>query len=74
MYLKSHCLQLLNVKSVSEQKFFFIKRLSSASSINPSGVNYLAYSYSDFITIVTTFIFIFDFNIVSIYKVTLINK
>ena len=31
---------------------------------NSSGVNYLAYSYSDFISVVTTFIFIFDFNIV----------
>ena len=41
---------------------------------NVSVVNYLACIYSDFILVVTTFIFIFDFNIVLIYKVKLINK
>ena len=39
-----------------------------------SDVNYLACVYSDFSTVVTTFILIFDFNIVFIYKVKLINK
>ena len=41
---------------------------------NVSVVNYLACMYNDFISVVTTFIFIFDFNIILIYKVKLINK
>ena len=37
-------------------------------------VNYLACIYSDFISVVSTCIFIFDCNIVLIYKIKLINK
>ena len=74
MYWPSHCLQLLRVKSVSERKFFIYKKTQLVKLYkNASGVNSLEYSYSDFISVVTTFIFIFDFNIVSIYKVKLIN-
>ena len=32
MYWTSHCLQLLRVKSVSEQKYLLTERLSSSSS------------------------------------------
>ena len=41
---------------------------------NTSVVNHQACIYYDFILLVTTCNFIFDFNIVSIYKVKLINK
>ena len=37
-------------------------------------VDYLACIYSNFTTVVTTFIFIFNFNIGLIYKVKLINR
>ena len=46
--------------------FSFIKRQLVELYKNASVVNYLAYCYSNFISVVTTFIFIFDFNIVSI--------
>ena len=39
-----------------------------------SVLNYIACIYSDFISVVTTFNFIFDSSIVLIYKVKLINK
>ena len=60
--------------SVWTKVFFYTKTQLSERYKNASGVNYLAYSYSDFNTVFTTFIFIFDFNLVSIYKVKLINK
>ena len=75
MYWPSLCLQLLKVKSVSERKIFILQKTQLVKLYkNASVVNYLAYSYSDFISVDTTFIFIFYFNIVSVYKVKLINK
>ena len=74
MYWTSLCLPLLNMKSVSERKIVFYKKTTRRTLQKLSVVNYLAYSYSDFISVNTTFIFIFYFNIVSIYKVKLINK
>ena len=74
MYWTSLCLQLLRVKSVSEQKIFIDRKTQLVELYkNASGVNSLEYSYSHFISVVTTFIFIFDFNIELIYKVKLIN-
>ena len=74
MYWTSLCLPLLKVKLVSVRKIVFYKKTTRQTLQKFSVVNYLAYSYSDFISVNTTFIFIFYFNIVSIYKVKLINK
>ena len=59
---------------MSVENIFPTKKISSLDSKNVFVVNYLAFIYSDFISVVTTFIFKFDFNIVSIDKVKLINK
>ena len=57
MYWPSLCLQLLKVKSVSERKIFILQKTQLVKLYkNASVVNYLAYSYSDFISVVTTFI------------------
>ena len=69
MYRTSLCLQLLKLESVFKRKVFIYKTTQLVELYkNNSRVNYLAYSYSDAILVVTTFIYIFDFNIVLIYK------
>ena len=65
----------LKVGSVSPKNVLYIKTNQLVELYkNASVVNYLACINSSFISVVTTFIFIFNFNIVSIYDVKLLTK
>ena len=68
MYGSSSCLFFFKVDSVSAENILSIKKNQLVELYkNAFVLNYLAYIYSDFILVVTTFIFLFDFNIVSFY-------